>query len=143
MRGAWRTYCAILERRPLPTKMVTSGTIFFLSANIHHYIDEPPEGTALRRVVGTAAMGTFMHAPVGHWWFGFIERMFPGMHPVRVVAKVFLDQTIGMVRACAPPLRDLFPEIFVRHILLFILAWCNLNVHTFVYTTPLPDVPQY
>ena len=103
MRGAWRAYCAILERRPLPTKMVTSGTIFFLSANIHHYIDEPPEGTALRRVVGTAAIGSFMAAPVAHLWFGFIERMFPGMHPVRVVAKVVLDQTIGMVRACARP----------------------------------------
>ena len=49
------------------------------------------------------------------WWFGFIERMFPGMHPVRVVVKVVLDQTIGMVCACAPSLPDLFPEIFVRH----------------------------
>ena len=39
---------------------------FFLSANIHHYVDEPPEGTALRRVVGTAAMGSFMYTPVGH-----------------------------------------------------------------------------
>ena len=116
MRGAWRAYCAILNRRPLPTKMVTSGTMFFLSANIHHYFDEPPEGTAVRRVVGTAAMGSFIHAPLMHWWFGVVEGLFPGMHPLRVVAKVALDQTIGLVRACVRPCPHIFPEFFVLHV---------------------------
>merc|ERR1719174_2187679 len=70
--------------------------MFFLSANIHNHFNEPPEGTALRRVVGTAAIGGFLHAPIIHWWFGLLEKTFPGAHPARVLTKVFLDQTIGL-----------------------------------------------
>ena len=113
MRAAWRAYCALLERRPLPTKMATTGTMFFLSANIHNSFNEPPEGTALRRVVGTAAIGGFLHAPIIHWWFGLLEKTFPGAHPARVVTKVFLDQTIGLVRALATPMFmcAIFPSV--------------------------------
>ena len=94
--AAWRGYCSLLHSRPLPTKMATSGIVYCASANIHQHYAPPPEGTAVQRIVGTAALGSFFHAPFTHWWFGVIERAWPGAAPVRVLTKVAVDMTIGL-----------------------------------------------
>jgi hypothetical protein len=44
-----------------------------------------------------AALGALLHAPVFHWWFGVLERAWPGARTAYVARKLALDMTLGVV----------------------------------------------
>ena len=96
MAGLWRRYLHLLDAYPLPTKAVTSATLYAGGDGMAQYFD----GTIARRGynadrgVKAAIWGGVIFAPLAHVWYNrVLERFLPGTSNRAVLSKVALDQT--------------------------------------------------
>mmetsp|Transcript_26150 Transcript_26150/g.102517 ORF Transcript_26150/g.102517 Transcript_26150/m.102517 type:complete len:101 (-) Transcript_26150:2908-3210(-) len=76
MSGIWAAYNARLAAKPLQTKTLTSFTGFILG----DLVAQAPDLAAGKpwdswRTTKLAAFGLFLHGPIGHYWYGFLDRV--------------------------------------------------------------------
>uniref|UniRef100_A0A7S0G6S3 Peroxisomal membrane protein MPV17 n=1 Tax=Rhodosorus marinus TaxID=101924 RepID=A0A7S0G6S3_9RHOD len=75
MAGIWAAYNARLTAKPLQTKTLTSFTGFILG----DLVAQAPDLAAGKpwdswRTTKLAAFGLILHGPIGHYWYGFLDR---------------------------------------------------------------------
>ena len=86
----------LLDLYPLPTKMVTSGTLYTAGDAIAQYVDGtiPKRGYNVERGLKGAIWGGVIFAPLAHLWYNrVLERYVVGSGMKPVLIKVALDQT--------------------------------------------------
>mmetsp|Transcript_12299 Transcript_12299/g.21005 ORF Transcript_12299/g.21005 Transcript_12299/m.21005 type:complete len:193 (-) Transcript_12299:177-755(-) len=96
MSGIWAKYNAALAAKPLQTKMFTSLTGFVLG----DLVAQSPDWTAGKpydfwRTTKLALFGFFLHGPIGHYWYGFLDRTVMPNNPksaAAVITKTGIDQ---------------------------------------------------
>ena len=96
MARLWHRYMHFLEVYPLPTKIVTSGTLYTAGDAIAQYVDGtiPARGYNVDRGLKSAVWGGIIFAPLAHVWYNrVLERYVPGSGMRSVLTKVALDQT--------------------------------------------------
>jgi hypothetical protein len=96
MARLWSRYMHLLDVYPLPTKMVTSGTLYTAGDAIAQYVDNtiPTRGYNVDRGLKSAIWGGVIFAPLAHVWYNrVLERYVQGSTMRPVLIKVALDQT--------------------------------------------------
>ena len=96
MARLWSRYMHYLDVYPLPTKILTSGTLYTAGDGIAQYVDGTiaKRGYNVDRGVKAAIWGGVIFAPLAHVWYNrVLERYVPGTSGRAVLTKVFLDQT--------------------------------------------------
>ena len=96
MAALWRRYMYLLEAYPLPTKAVTSATLYAAGDGIAQSVDGTIQrsGYNADRGVKAAIWGGVIFAPLAHTWYNrVLERYIPGTSGRAVLSKVALDQT--------------------------------------------------
>ena len=94
--GLWGKYMDLLERKPLATKVATSGVLAFGSDVICQkidsaYINKGKEYDWVRTARFTG-LGLFYMPPILHHWYGWLMRAFTGTGALVTVQRVALDQ---------------------------------------------------
>lgn len=78
-KRAWSGYCHALEAQPLAVKAATAAIGFTLGDCIAQLSSKPPKGVAWRfdtyRTFRLAAYGGAIGGPMGHHWFGFLDKV--------------------------------------------------------------------
>jgi len=90
-------YMHLLHTYPIPTKMVTSGTLFGAGDGIAQYMDGTAKvkGYNTDRTFKAVIWGGVIFAPIAHVWYNKVLEVFiPGTSTRAVLTKVALDQTI-------------------------------------------------
>lgn len=92
----WRAYNVRLAEAPLLTKAFTSLVGFFLGDLIaQKFLSNSPTGGLDRaRLARMASFGFLIHGPVGHYWYGALDRAIVGTAPLKVAMKVVVDQVL-------------------------------------------------
>eukprot|EP00041_Stephanoeca_diplocostata_P020850 m.474728 g.474728 ORF g.474728 m.474728 type:complete len:253 (-) comp21679_c0_seq5:1735-2493(-) len=105
LRAWWAWYQRELQRRPLRTKMITSGVFGGLADMIAQMVAARSARAAhLRRAtVAYTAAGALVTAPFMHVWFPLLNRIVPSKDPLAVYKRVVLDRLVG-----SPPFYFLF-----------------------------------
>jgi protein Mpv17 len=96
MARAWARYMHYLDVYPLPTKAITSATLYTAGDGIAQYVDGTLQtrGYNADRGLKAAVWGGIIFAPLAHVWYNrVLERYVPGASNRAVATKVFLDQT--------------------------------------------------
>ena len=96
MARLWSRYMHYLDVYPLPTKILTSGTLYTAGDGIAQYVDGTIEkrGYNVDRGLKAAIWGGVIFAPLAHVWYNrVLETRLPGTSTRAVLSKVFLDQT--------------------------------------------------
>ncbi|KAK9800803.1 hypothetical protein WJX73_007307 [Symbiochloris irregularis] len=100
-RKAWNGYCGALERQPLRIKAATAALGFTLGDFIAQLYSRPPQGINWRydtfRTLRLAAYGGCIGGPIGHHWFGYLDRVIMPHKPksaAAIASKIGLDQLI-------------------------------------------------
>eukprot|EP00761_Pharyngomonas_kirbyi_P008674 gb/GECH01008686.1/.p1 GENE.gb/GECH01008686.1/~~gb/GECH01008686.1/.p1 ORF type:complete len:241 (+),score=49.47 gb/GECH01008686.1/:1-723(+) len=99
----WRKYEVALDRRPLITKSILSGFLFFSGDVIaqgveRRFLDKPPKsptwmGIEWDRAAQLTVFGVLLNGPALHWWYRFLDRRFgAGTGWKNVFKKVAADQ---------------------------------------------------
>jgi len=91
-------YLHYLSVYPLPTKIVTSASLFGAGDVISQYVDGTmvsKNGFNQDRTMKAMVWGGIIFAPLAHVWYNkVLERFVPGTHATAVLTKVALDQTL-------------------------------------------------
>eukprot|EP00276_Gloeochaete_wittrockiana_P018668 CAMPEP_0184340786 /NCGR_PEP_ID=MMETSP1089-20130417/9429_1 /TAXON_ID=38269 ORGANISM="Gloeochaete wittrockiana, Strain SAG46.84" /NCGR_SAMPLE_ID=MMETSP1089 /ASSEMBLY_ACC=CAM_ASM_000445 /LENGTH=224 /DNA_ID=CAMNT_0026668745 /DNA_START=201 /DNA_END=872 /DNA_ORIENTATION=- len=87
-------YLNMLEKEPLLTKACTSGTFLILTDIVAQLVVERRSVYDPLRTLRMSAIGFFLHGPSTHFWYSFIDGLFPGSSFRAVVSKLFMDQMI-------------------------------------------------
>lgn len=98
MSGIWAKYNLRLAEKPLQTKTLTSFTGFLLG----DLVAQAPEISSGGKwdAWRTAKMGSFgllLHGPIGHYWYGFLDRTVMTKAPtsaLAVASKTGIDQIL-------------------------------------------------
>ena len=96
MAGLWRRYMFLLDAYPLPTKAVTSATLYAAGDGIAQTVDGTVSrsGYNVDRGIKSAVWGGIIFAPLAHVWYNrVLERYVAGTSTRAVLTKVALDQT--------------------------------------------------
>jgi protein Mpv17 len=98
MSGIWARYNAALAAKPLQTKTLTSLTGFVLG-DLVAQSPEMSKGASWewKRTAKMAAFGVALHGPIGHYWYGFLDKSIMAHAPTSakaVVAKTAIDQIL-------------------------------------------------
>jgi len=96
MARVWSAYMRLLEVYPLPTKAVTSATLYTAGDGIAQCVDGTVQkrGYNADRGLKAAIWGGIIFAPLAHTWYNkVLEKYVPGVSNRAVFTKVFLDQT--------------------------------------------------
>lgn len=96
MAGIWVRYNAALAAKPLQTKTLTSLTGFVLG----DLVAQAPDLSAgkawdARRTAKMGGFGVALHGPIGHYWYGFLDRTIMTHAPTSakaVFSKTAIDQ---------------------------------------------------
>jgi len=51
---------------------------------------------AYDHIISLASFGALIHGPVGHYFYGYLDSVFPGNDTATVALKVFIDQVSDM-----------------------------------------------
>jgi len=98
MAGLWAKYLKALETQPLATKTATSALGFLLGDAIAQTPDlQAGKSYDFARTARLVAFGAALHGPIGHYWYGFIDRTIMPNKPtaaITVAAKTAFDQII-------------------------------------------------
>ncbi|KAF0701398.1 Aste57867_8100 [Aphanomyces stellatus] len=87
-------YGRLLHSHPLLTKSITTGAIFGGGDVLAQSISKDPEDDiSLSRVATTAAYGAGFQGPFLHFWFGRLEKIWPGAS-VQTIAKKIVSQAL-------------------------------------------------
>ncbi|EQC28130.1 hypothetical protein SDRG_14090 [Saprolegnia diclina VS20] len=92
-QGPWQAYLALLERSPLPTKVVTSAGIAGLGDITCQTVFEDHPFDAKRFAIFTTLGGVYI-APTLHVWYGFLNRAIAGTAKTAVAKRLVLDQFV-------------------------------------------------
>ena len=97
---AWQRYQACIHAAPLRTNMVTAGCVMLFGDALAQWIererkceqaqDASRDGDAFNgfRWATMASWNATVFSPVFFYWFGFLDRRFPGAGLRNVAAKV-------------------------------------------------------
>lgn len=89
----WATYNSRLACYPITTKAITSLVGFFLGDLVaQKFLGEDGAAFNWARVGRMAAFGFLIHGPTGHYFYSFLDRLIVGATPIKVAAKVAVDQ---------------------------------------------------
>jgi len=103
LKSAQSKYISALHNRPVITKAVTSGTLYFISDSISQGIeninkkDEDKQPFQWGRATRMAIFGFFVTGPTFHYWYNILDTSFPKKNTRHIIIKSVLDQII-----CAP-----------------------------------------
>mmetsp|Transcript_644 Transcript_644/g.1201 ORF Transcript_644/g.1201 Transcript_644/m.1201 type:complete len:186 (-) Transcript_644:658-1215(-) len=98
MAGLWQKYVSLLDRQPLATKTATS-TVGFMLGDVIAQIPDLRDGKKydFARTARLMAFGAFIHGPVGHYWYGFIDKTImptKATSGIAVATKTAIDQIL-------------------------------------------------
>ena len=102
-KGYLQAYLQQLEKNPLRTKMLTSGSLAALQEVLASWIakDRSNNGTYFTsRVPKMAAYGAFISAPLGHFLIKILQKMFAGRTSLR--AKILQILVSNLVVRSSP-----------------------------------------
>lgn len=90
----WTAYNSRLDRFPITTKAFTSLIGFLLGDIIAQKFVSDKANINWGRVARMASFGFLIHGPTGHYFYAFLDRSIVGTTPLKVAAKVAVDQLI-------------------------------------------------
>eukprot|EP00179_Madagascaria_erythrocladioides_P006869 CAMPEP_0198323168 /NCGR_PEP_ID=MMETSP1450-20131203/11484_1 /TAXON_ID=753684 ORGANISM="Madagascaria erythrocladiodes, Strain CCMP3234" /NCGR_SAMPLE_ID=MMETSP1450 /ASSEMBLY_ACC=CAM_ASM_001115 /LENGTH=274 /DNA_ID=CAMNT_0044026849 /DNA_START=45 /DNA_END=869 /DNA_ORIENTATION=+ len=90
--GLWAGYNGALESAPILTKAMTSLVGFLLGDLLAQKLLGDTEDFDKARLARMAAFGFVVHGPVGHYFYGALDRLLPGTEAWKVISKVAIDQ---------------------------------------------------
>ncbi|KAL7519233.1 hypothetical protein ACHAWX_004017 [Stephanocyclus meneghinianus] len=95
----WRCYTDVLNMAPLPTKAVTSATVYTIGDIIAQKTEGKDMGELDRgRIVRSLLAGFIGHGPMSHVWYhvseDFFDGVLGGVHWWDFIPKVVADQTV-------------------------------------------------
>lgn len=95
-QSIWRAYNVRLAEAPILTKAFTSLVGFFLGDLIAQKFlnNTPGVGIDRARLARMASFGFLIHGPLGHHWYGALDRTIVGTTPIKVAVKVAVDQVL-------------------------------------------------
>lgn len=89
----WNAYNQSLESNPLITKAMTSLVGFLLGDLIaQKFLGGKDADLEVARLARMASFGFLIHGPVGHYFYGMLDRLIVGKSPLKVASKVVVDQ---------------------------------------------------
>lgn len=94
----WASYSTVLDQSPLPTKAVTSATVYTIGDLIAQSTEGKSIGEVDRaRVIRSLLAGLIGHGPLSHVWYDLSENLFENVMHLHgwfgTVIKVVIDQT--------------------------------------------------
>lgn len=89
----WGLYSLSLSLRPIYTKSLSS-LIGFLIGDLLAQVFFIRGAFDLIRFLRMGAFGAFIHAPLGHLFYGFLEQKLPGIEVSAIAAKLAIDQIV-------------------------------------------------
>jgi hypothetical protein len=92
-------YSRLIDTKPLTTKAITAGSIAALADVVTQaYVLVPRGGVSWRRVAAFLLAGALFVGPYLHLWYSKLDAVVRPLprHSVRTVAKMLLDQSIGV-----------------------------------------------
>mmetsp|Transcript_15182 Transcript_15182/g.32563 ORF Transcript_15182/g.32563 Transcript_15182/m.32563 type:complete len:195 (-) Transcript_15182:585-1169(-) len=125
MSGIWAKYNTRLAEKPLQTKTLTSLTGFILG----DIVAQSPDMAAGKpwdswRTAKMAIFGGCLHGPIGHYWYGFLDKSVMTAAPTSAAAvatKTAIDQVLwapiftsvffGTMKALDNKTDEIVPEI--------------------------------
>mmetsp|Transcript_13306 Transcript_13306/g.53080 ORF Transcript_13306/g.53080 Transcript_13306/m.53080 type:complete len:209 (+) Transcript_13306:355-981(+) len=125
--GSWdwdllALYGKLLAKSPLRTKMITGGILTALADYAAQWLamkEDPEKDLDFRRLASLTMWFTIVGTPLLHGWFGFLERIFPGIVALKALKQVAADQVLEKahegIAACAVGfLLNFFPFSSIR-----------------------------
>uniref|UniRef100_A0A7S1XB96 Peroxisomal membrane protein MPV17 n=1 Tax=Compsopogon caeruleus TaxID=31354 RepID=A0A7S1XB96_9RHOD len=98
MAGIWAKYNQVLAEKPLMTKTMTSFTGFVLGDLVAQSPDlQKGKAWDSWRTAKLALFGLALHGPIGHYWYGFLDRTVMTAAPTSaaaVASKTAIDQIL-------------------------------------------------
>ena len=98
MMFLWRRYQTLLKAHPLRVNMATSGTVMLCADAAAQRIESEGSGESVVhdhfRSTTMVTWNTFVFAPCFYYWFGFLDRCFPGTAVRNVALKVLVNQLL-------------------------------------------------
>lgn len=98
MSGIWVRYNAALAAKPLQTKTMTSFTGFVLGDLVAQSPDlSQGKPWDAKRTAKMGAFGLALHGPIGHYWYGFLDKTVMASAPTSATAvftKTAIDQVL-------------------------------------------------
>lgn len=89
----WAAYNSQLDRFPITTKAMTSLIGFLLGDLIaQKFLGEKGAPIDWARVARMSSFGFLIHGPTGHYFYSALDRLIVGTAPLKVAAKVLIDQ---------------------------------------------------
>lgn len=94
----WASYSAVLDKSPLPTKAITSATVYTIGDIISQCTEGKSVGEFDRpRVIRSLLAGLIGHGPLSHVWYDVSENLFENILHLQgwfgTIIKVVIDQT--------------------------------------------------
>lgn len=95
----WASYSAVLDKSPLPTKAITSATVYTIGDIVSQSTEGKGVGDIDRpRVIRSLLAGLIGHGPLSHVWFDWSEVLFEDVLHLQqglmgTAIKVAIDQT--------------------------------------------------
>lgn len=146
----WGLYSMSLSLKPVYTKALSSLIGFVIGDILAQFLFIKRGYFSVASVVRMGAFGAIVHAPFGHFFYGFLERNFPGVNFSAVATKLAIDQIlwapvfgtllfsfVGITAGSSPNL--IFRSI-KNNLLKFVLTswsiWPIAHVLNFKYVTP-------
>lgn len=91
----WASYNSRLDRFPIATKAMTSLIGFFIGDLIaQKFLGENKGSLDWARSARMASFGFLIHGPTGHYFYSALDRLIVGTAPLKVAAKVVIDQLL-------------------------------------------------
>jgi protein Mpv17 len=90
----WNGYNASLESNPILTKALTSLMGFLLGDLLAQKFLGEGKAVDMARLARMASFGFLFHGPTGHYFYGFLDRLIAGKSPLKIAAKVCIDQVL-------------------------------------------------
>jgi protein Mpv17 len=98
----WLRYQALMKSRPLLINMATAGGVMLIADTGAQYIEgtDAPQAHVRSPAIDTTrsfvmtTWNAFIFSPTFFFWFGFLDRCFPGASPANVAKKVLVNQVL-------------------------------------------------
>eukprot|EP00210_Caulerpa_lentillifera_P002188 g2102.t1 len=88
----WTAYLSELERRPVITKMWTSGVLNAVGDLLAQFFIEKEAAFDPKRLLVFTGLGVFLVGPTLHYWYGLLARVFTVPGAKTAFSSLLLDQ---------------------------------------------------
>ncbi len=92
--GPLDAYLKLLERAPLPTKAITSMCIVGAGDVATQTLLDRDKPFDVKRFAIFTFLGGALVGPTLHFWYGFLNRMIPGVGTMPALKRLAVDQTL-------------------------------------------------